>query len=42
MSRQSAGLATLAAGVLLLALAAPACTTAQAEPLDVTYYFLPG
>jgi len=33
----------LTASVLLLALAlTPGCTPAEAQPLDVTYYYLPG
>ena len=28
--------------VAVASLAAPGCGTAQAEPLDVTYYYLPG
>ena len=28
--------------VAALALMLPACTSAQAEPLEVTYYYLPG
>lgn len=41
MNRIAAGLCVLALGVGAAALL-PSCTPAKAEPLEVTYYYLPG
>jgi hypothetical protein len=40
--RRNSEAVTAAAVALLLVAVASGCGSAQAEPLDVTYYYLPG